>query len=234
MNYLAHGYRFLDSPLMVAGTAVPDWLSVVDRKVRIRRLRVTERISVLEGPDRRIAEGMLQHLDDDDRFHNSPCFVMLEAELLVRFRREMPDPFDHRPPLLGHIVTELLLDALIAEQTPEILSRYYAALENVSAVQVEDLVNRVATRTTDRLSSFIHHFRTSRFLYDYLDDRLLLHRLNQVLRRVTLPSLDERSLAVLRDARRLLRIHGHELLLTVEPPPTVQSVLTTTQRNPTQ
>ena len=218
MNYLAHGFRFLDSPLMVAGTAVPDWLSVVDRKVRVRSRRVTEHLAALDTDDRRIADGMLQHLIDDDHFHRCPCFVMLEAELSLRFRRFMPDPFDHRPPFLGHIVTELMLDAVIAERTPEILPRYYAALDEVSAPQVEAVVNRVAARNTDRLAGFIEQFRASRFLFDYLDDERLLHRLNQVLRRVTLPSLDEQSVAVLRDARRLLRIHADELLQSVEPP----------------
>ena len=28
MNYLAHGYRFTEDPLFLAGTAVPDWLRV--------------------------------------------------------------------------------------------------------------------------------------------------------------------------------------------------------------
>ena len=36
MNYFAHGHRFVDDPYFLAGTAVPDWLSVVDRKVRVR------------------------------------------------------------------------------------------------------------------------------------------------------------------------------------------------------
>ena len=203
---------------MLAGTAVPDWLSVVDRKVRVRSRRVTEQLDALDEQDRRIADGMLQHLSDDDRFHRCPCFFMLEAELSLRFRRLMPDRFDHRPPLLGHIVTELMLDAVIAERTPEILEQYYAALDEVSATQVEALVNRIAARSTDRLSGFIDQFRASRFLFDYLDDERLLHRLNQVLRRVTLPALGEQSLAVLRDARRLLRSHAEELLQAVESP----------------
>ncbi len=36
MNYFAHGYRFIDDPYFMAGTALPDWLSVADRRVRIR------------------------------------------------------------------------------------------------------------------------------------------------------------------------------------------------------
>src|SRR5262245_50971039 len=36
MNYLAHGWRFVGQPYVLAGTAAPDWLSVIDRKIRLR------------------------------------------------------------------------------------------------------------------------------------------------------------------------------------------------------
>ena len=32
MNYFAHALPFLDRPYFVAGTAVPDWLTVADRR----------------------------------------------------------------------------------------------------------------------------------------------------------------------------------------------------------
>ena len=37
MNYFGHGYRYVDDPYFLAGTAVPDWLSVINRRVRARR-----------------------------------------------------------------------------------------------------------------------------------------------------------------------------------------------------
>ena len=197
---------------MVAGTAVPDWLSVADRRVRVRSRRIHEHMDSLDADLSLIAEGMLQHLHDDDLFHRSVRFVMLEAELSLRFRRIMPDRFDHRPALLGHIVVELLLDSFIAQQMPEVLDDYYAALSQVSALQIEAAVNIVAARTTDRLAGFVQQFQASRFLYDYADDSRLLARLNQVMKRVTLPSLDSDCLPVLRDARLLLTQHGEELL----------------------
>jgi hypothetical protein len=36
MNYFAHARPFLDQPYFMAGTGVPDWLTVVDRRVRLR------------------------------------------------------------------------------------------------------------------------------------------------------------------------------------------------------
>ena len=36
MNYFTHALNHLDRPYFMAGTASPDWLSVADRKVRLR------------------------------------------------------------------------------------------------------------------------------------------------------------------------------------------------------
>lgn len=218
MNYLAHGYRFISSPLMLAGTAVPDWLSVVDRQVRVRSRVVTARFDELDATGREVATGILQHLDDDDRFHRCPRFMLLESAVSAMFRAFMPDQFDHRPPFLGHVLTELMLDAVIAERDPKVLRTYYQAMQHVAADEIQNVVNLLARFQTDRLSGFIDQFRRVQFLFDYLDDRSLLARLNQVLRRVKLPGISEETLPVLAEARRLVRIHADELLHWVEQP----------------
>lgn len=216
MNYLAHGYRFLDSPLMAAGTAVPDWLSVADRSVRMRSRRIRPQLAQLESGVRSVAEGALQHLADDDLFHNSLVFRMLESDLASGFRRLMPDRFDHRPGFLGHIVVELLLDWYIAERQPGILDEWYAVLGSVCPLQIQLAVNCLAPRQTENLAPFIRRFLEARVMYDYADDERLLVRLNQILRRVTLEPLDDRFLAVLTEGRQLVYRHGADLLLAVE------------------
>jgi len=219
MNYLAHGYRFLSDPLFLAGTAVPDWLSVVNRKVRARRRLV---IPVVQSTDSkevdRIGHGILQHHKDDDLFHRSEIFMQLESELGLEFRRYMPDRFDHRPGFLGHIVVELMLDASIVADDPHILDQFYAAMDLVNEETVQSVVNQMVTRTTDRLAWFIRRFREVRFLYDYRrNDRMFL-RLNQVLSRVKLPAMHAECLKVLPIARELLSERGPELLQTVAGP----------------
>lgn len=218
MNYLAHGYRFVDQPLLLAGTAVPDWLSVADRQVRMRTRVIQPLMSELSDDGREIARGILQHLQDDDLFHRCPRFLMLESELTRMFRGILPDPWDHRPPFLGHIVVELLLDAVIAERDPDVLESYYTAMTSVHSVMVQRTVNQLSVRPATRLAEFIGQFCRVRFLHDYLDDQQLLHRLNQVLRRVTLPPLDETGLAVLPKARELVRTHADDLLNWVVQP----------------
>lgn len=217
MNYLAHGYRFLDRPLFLAGTALPDWLSVVNRRVRVRS-RTTKpflEAATLED-DRELAAGILQHHADDDRFHRSETFMMLEAKLAASFRQQMPDPFDHRPGFLGHIVVELMLDATLAARQPDLLDRFYRAMAEVPEQHVQRTVNRIAPVSTDRLAYFIGRFRDERFLYDYAADESMRYRLNQVMRRVRLPALEASVTSVLAEAREVVNEHADDLLQPVE------------------
>ena len=216
MNYLAHGYRFLDDPLFLAGTAVPDWLSVADRRVRARKRLVTPVVAASSDQSvQQIGNGILQHHSDDDAFHQCEAFLMLSSELSTKFRAIMPDPYDHRPGFLGHIVTELMLDAVLSERSPELTEQYYHALRQVDAGLIQDVVNQMASRSTDRLALFIGRFIDEQFLFDYLNDDKMLVRLNQVLRRVKLPQMNESALDVLASGRSLLRQHADSLLAAV-------------------
>lgn len=199
-------------PWRLAGTAVPDWLRVSDRQVRIRSRRIVERREALDAVAGRMADGILQHLSDDDAFHRLPAFMQLEVSVSRLFREQMPDPFDHRPPFLGHIVTELLLDAVLAERDTSLLPRYYAALATIDPHEIELAVNQLTPRPAVRLAEFIQQFRVAQFLYDYADDGGLLRRLNQVLRRVTLPPLEVSATQVLREARRQVNRQADALL----------------------
>ncbi|MCA9049061.1 MAG: hypothetical protein KDA89_10065 [Planctomycetaceae bacterium] len=213
MNYLAHGFRFLQQPLFLAGTAVPDWLSVVNRRVRARQRLVAPVVATTDCcVTREVGSGILQHHRDDDLFHRSETFQRLEAEFSQMFRQVMPDPYDHRPGFLGHILVELLLDATLADRHTSLLDDFYAAMAEVDENAVQRAVNMMATQPTDQLARFIRVFRTERFLYDYLDDRRLLLRLNQVMRRVQLPPLNDDLLPILNHARIIVTARAADLL----------------------
>jgi hypothetical protein len=211
VNYFAHGMRFLDQPLFLAGTAVPDWMSVADRGVRVRP-KLVEPITEEEGPDAETARGILQHFHDDDWFHRTPGFARVTASLTQQFREALAGDDGMRPGFLGNIVTEMLLDAVLIEQDPHGLDEYYAVLGGIDAAAVQEVVNRSSRRSTDRLVHFIRLFIAERFLYDYLESERLLYRLNQVLRRVTLQPLPETVIGVLDAGRELVREHVDALL----------------------
>ena len=222
MNYLSHGYRFLSDPQFLAGTALPDWLSVVNRRVRVtsKRTRAAQENPPGEADAnfQRICEGIQQHHHDDDRFHRCELFMQLEGRLATEFRKNMPDPYDHRPGFLGHIVVELLLDAWLAEQNTTLLDDYYAACDVIPEDSVQSAVNLIASQSTDRLAYFIGRFREAKFLYDYMTDESLLMRVNGVLRRVGLEVLDPINTRALGFGRELLTEHAAALLQYVETP----------------
>lgn len=212
MNYFAHGYRSVDRPLHLAGTAVPDWLSVVDRRVRIRS-SVAQRF--LDSPDAEVAElaaGIVQHHADDAWFHRTPVFAELSWQFTVELRDRLSPDDGLRPSFLGHILVELLLDAALIETQPALLHRYYDALAQLAPESIARIVNQIAPRPAAQLAHFIPLFSAERFLYDYAEDAKLLYRLNTVMRRVGLPVLPHTLLVWLPAARQQVRQRWRELL----------------------
>jgi hypothetical protein len=202
MNYFAHAVPFLNHPYFIAGTAVPDWLAVVDRKVRIRSKHA---VLLVDDPDpviAAVAQGIRQHFLDDACFHEKRVFAELWLELTVLIRDALAGEGSLRPSFLGHLLVEVLLDAsLIAEDTAR-LDAYYRAMESIDTERVQQAVNRMAPQPTPRLAWMIHRFCQERILWDYLNDDRLLVRLNQVMNRVRLGHLPERIRDILPDIRR--------------------------------
>lgn len=212
MNYFAHALPFLDRPYFMTGTGVPDWLAVVDRRVRVRSKHVRK---FLDDPDLRaaaVAAGILQHLLDDDRFHTSRAFAEVSLELTVLSRDLLEDDSGLQPRFMGHLLVEVLLDAALIAEKPGKLEEYYRVLDEVDPAVIEQTVNRVATRPTERLAWMISEFRRIRILWDYLEDAKLMRRLNQVMRRVGLPQLPEAFADLLPSARQLVARRRGELL----------------------
>jgi hypothetical protein len=189
VNYLAHGWRFVHDPYYLAGTAAPDWLSVIDRKIRLRSRTATEFVNDPHPILAAVARGVVQHHTDDTWFHATPAFNELSLQFAVKIRDRLPGDEGFRPSFLGHILVELLLDAALIEEEPHRLTDYYAALSALDPTATESAISRLATRPTDRLAALIPRFLNERFLADYLDDARLLTRLNHIMRRVNLPQL---------------------------------------------
>src|SRR5437763_7498074 len=126
MNYLAHGWRFAHEPYVLAGTAAPDWLSVIDRKVRLRSRTAAEFTANADPILSAIARGVVQHHTDDAWFHATPAFNELSLAFAVKIRAALPGDEGFRPSFLGHLVVELLPDAMLAEEDPPPLTASYA------------------------------------------------------------------------------------------------------------
>jgi hypothetical protein len=212
MNYFAHAYPFLDDPYFAAGTGVPDWLSVVDRRVRVRPKRAEAFVEDADPCVASVARGVLQHVRDDLHFHETRAFAELSLGLTASVRELLDAESGFRPNFLGHLLVEVLLDASLAAEAPDRVEAYYRVLDSVDGRRVQEAVNRMASRQTARLAPMVLRFCRERILWDYLEDAKLLIRLNQVMRRLKFRELPERLLDLLPDARRKVDARRGELL----------------------
>lgn len=204
MNYLGHGYKYLDDPFFLAGTALPDWLNVVHRKIRVREKVASEWIDHDDDRIARFARGVVQHHRDDHWFHQQPAFLELNQRFLRDIRGYMPDANGMAVWFLAHILVEILIDATLDQTNDGLLDEYYSSIGTVEAEFVEALVNRMTGRKADRLAWMIGKFNEVRFLEDYRDDVDLLYRLNQVMGRVQLEPLSDNLTEYFPTARTLV------------------------------
>jgi hypothetical protein len=202
----------LDRPEFVAGTAVPDWLSVVDRQVRMRPKIVEPWLDHADPLTAEVAAGIQQHLYDDGWFHTTRGFAEVTAELGRKFRDAIGPDDGFRCGFLGHIVTEMLIDSVLIDAAPQRLDEYYATLARVDPRLIERTVNGISPTPARHLAEFIALFLRERILVDYQDASRLLLRLNQVLRRVKLLPLPERASCVLDAGRDLIGSRLRDLL----------------------
>jgi hypothetical protein len=214
MNYFAHGLNHLDRPYFLAGTAVPDWLSVVDRKCRLRPKLLEPWLQHQDKVQSQIAAGALQHLHDDDWFHSTRGFTEVTGELTHRFRERLGPDDRYHCGVLGHVGMELLLDGVLIELYPDRFEDYWRVLQTIEPGLVEVAVNRMARIPATRLAWFIDLFRREQFLRSYTDDASLLTRLNQVLVRVKLSPVPFEAVSVVGEGRSLVR---HRLLDLLPP-----------------
>lgn len=203
MNCLAHAFGHLDDPYFAAGTCVPDWIGMADRQLRIRR-KPLEVFLDRPGEDSRslrIASGILQHFDDDDRFHSEHAFFEICAELSQGISRLLDSDTSMRPRIIAHVLVELVLDSEIEQRYPGTLDRYYQVIATVDPLYLVATVDALSGHPATRLEQFIPRYLSDKFLYDYLDDRRLLARLSSILRRVRCPTLPESLVDVIAEAR---------------------------------
>ena len=212
MNYFAHGRHFVDDPYFLAGTAVPDWLNVVDRRVRVRS-RQAEQHFARPTPARRAWQRALCSIAGTTsgftaRGHLPSCRSSCAGCCARGCRQTM----DSGRTFWGTSWSRCCSMPRSMADDPARLEAYYAAFDTLDAEATAAAVNRIAGRDVPNLAAFIPLFSRERFLSDYADDGKLLVRLNQVMRRVGLPLLPASLVDTLAEARRQVAARKDELL----------------------
>jgi len=220
MNFLAHGFRHLDDPWFVAGTALPDWLRMLDRRARAPADVVQAFAADADPRAASLARGVLRHHEDDRRFHGCAAFAAARGETTAVLREVLASADGHRPSFIAHLLVEMHLDATLAEESPDLLDRYYGALGSIAPGEFDDVVRRVLPAPPAGVASIVARFVTERFLADYADPRTLARRLDRVLRGARQPGLPGEFAAVVGRTRASVTSRRDELLgETPEPRP---------------
>lgn len=189
MNCFAHALPWLGDPWMVAGTCLPDWLAVADRRLRIRERTARQWIGSTDRDLDRLAAGVVRHHQDDHWFHGGPEFQSLNIALSLELRDLQESTSSLQTNLAAHIVIEMLIDGRLDELHPGMLEEYYRQLDQIPAAQLASHVEAMTGRDAQAIALLFDRFRRERFLFDYARDEGVLYRLNRVLIRVGLPAL---------------------------------------------
>jgi len=213
MNFLCHALPYLDQPVRAACTGVPDWLSVIDRKIRARRKLATPYLNSTDPLMAELASGIVCHIEDDQWFHGSELFTRLNLEFAVQLRQYLPGDEGFRPSFVGHVVIEMLLDGHYVLHQRQLVDRYYAVVDSLPAEKIQSRLNRITGKPTDRFAATIRRFVDLQFIYDYATDKGVLFRINQVLARVRLAPLPDTVLDWIAEVRTIVE-QNHQPLLT--------------------
>lgn len=204
MNHLAHALRSLDAPWVVAGTSLPDWLRVVDRRARVHAAAL-ELLTLDEGtPAAWMRDGVLRHHEDDARFHTLPAFEELSHDAVHAIRALSPDP-RLRASALGHIAVEMLLDASLEEKHPGAMDAYYQALDRLDDGHLADVTRAWTGRPLPDMGALLARFRRARFLFAYLTDAGVVRALEGVCARARLTPPPAGTVDVIRQLRPAVR-----------------------------
>ncbi len=226
MNFLSHAVPYLDTPLFAVATGVPDWLSVVDRRIRARRKLAVEFLDDEDSALATVAAGVIRHIEDDRWFHGTRAFVETNMQLAIELRDLLPGDAGFRPTFVGHILIEMLLDSFWLRDDPKLGQRYYDCFQAETSVLIQRCVNAITGKPTGQLSTVIDRFVESKFLYDYLDDQKLLWRINRVCSRVGLPALPPAVGGWLPRAAKLVESRRGQLLMSPDPSSPFSRLLT--------
>lgn len=213
MNYFAHGRHALRQPYLLVGTAVPDLLRVIDRRLRVRSVQAAPHVDDADPVVAAVAQGIVQHHHDDGWFHTAPAFAELSLTAAAAIRRLAPEDQSMRTWFVGHVLVELLLDAELFRRQPDAMTAYYDSLHQVDPAEVAAAVSRMATADASKLARIIPGFLRERFLPDYANNAKLAYRLGQVLDRVGLPQLPADFVNLLPELRSEVARRADDLLL---------------------
>lgn len=174
MNFLAHyllATEHLPSPTPLSsytvGVTLPDLLPLASARMRQASLALAPQTA---AQDRALLAGVLTHLETDTAFHKTAAFA--EAQTVIgdlilyagftgiRVRRFF----------LAHILTELVLDAVLLRRDSSLPYRFYAAFIPAELHAAYQWTEATLGRSVPHLPAVLTRFAQSQYLFSYTAD----------------------------------------------------------------
>ncbi|MEL6698395.1 MAG: hypothetical protein AAFV78_05720 [Bacteroidota bacterium] len=188
MNFIAHYYleREHRQDWVVVGVSTPDLVSIYDRKARIKLSGLPADHEVVDPRKKDFLIGVRSHIEADKRFHSAPYFFE-ETALLGGMLKEAIHPVEiRRTFFIAHILFELIIDKILVQKYPELLTEYYAHMENPLIEEIDDFTGWLLKYDLPGYGTFFNRFVKRRYLEDYTEWKNIIYVLKRVMGRVNL------------------------------------------------
>ena len=188
MNFIAHYYleREHRRDWVVVGVSTPDLVSIYDRKARIKLNGLPADHEVLDPRKKDLLIGVRSHIEADKSFHSAPYFFE-ETTLLSGMLKEVIHPVEiKRTFFIAHILFELIIDKILVQKYPELLTEYYEHMENPLIEEIDAFTGWLLKQDLPGYGTFFDRFVKRRYLEDYTEWKNIIYVLKRVMGRVNL------------------------------------------------
>lgn len=181
MNYVSHFYCLkVQNPYYTLGALLPDILNNFSFLHNKHFKSYDPNLLNLE--ERMLWQGIAQHYADDNFFHSMSFFkkgmLLIEKEMHGNFLlKDLKRKY-----LISHVLYELILDHMILERSPYIISSIYNDLEAVDTIVLKNFLEKIIGEN-EEISLFLDsyvRFLNRRFLNFYTVENNLVKSLHMV------------------------------------------------------
>lgn len=166
----------------VVGTALPDLLPLAESRMRLRPAQVA---SAKAGTDFEAAlrAGVSAHLATDAAFHKTAAFAEAQAEISGLLAEAAFKGMRVRRFFVAHVLTELVLDAVLLRTDPALADRFYSAFTAADFDAAALWTEKATAKSLPHLPYVLTRFAHSQYLRHYAEDDGVATGLSNLCRR---------------------------------------------------
>ena len=166
----------------VLGTALPDLLPLAERRARLRPVQVASAKARTES-EAALRAGVSLHLATDAAFHKTPAFAEAQTVVGDLLAEATFEGMRVRRFFVAHVLTELVLDAVLLRAEPSLVDRFYKAFAAADSDAAALWTEAVTGRDLPRLPHVLTRFAQSQYLRHYAEDDGVATGLSNLCRR---------------------------------------------------